>query len=105
MIRYGFALSLLLSASTPLGQTHPASQAARTWRQQHERAIVDEFVALLSIPNVSSDRPNIQRNADAIAAMMTKRGIASRMVSVPDANPVVFGEIRTPGATRTIAFY
>jgi acetylornithine deacetylase/succinyl-diaminopimelate desuccinylase-like protein len=26
-------------------------------------------------------------------------------VSVPGANPVVFGEIRTPGATRTIVFY
>lgn len=44
-------------------QTNPAAQAARAWRQQHERAIVDEFVALLSIPNIARDRDNIQRNA------------------------------------------
>ena len=29
----------------------------------------------------------------------------ARLVSVAGANPVVFGEIRTPGATRTIGFY
>jgi acetylornithine deacetylase/succinyl-diaminopimelate desuccinylase-like protein len=83
----------------------PAALAARQWRQQHERAIVDEFVALLAIPDVSSDRANIQRNAETIAAMMEKRGIASKLVTVPGANPVVFGEIKTPGATRTIVFY
>ena len=31
--------------------------------------------------------------------------MASRLVSVPGGNPVVFGELRTPGATRTIVFY
>jgi acetylornithine deacetylase/succinyl-diaminopimelate desuccinylase-like protein len=85
--------------------SNPAALAGRAWREQHERAIVDEFVTLLAIPNIAADRANIQRNAETIAAMMQKRGIASRLVTVPGANPVVFGEIRTPGATRTIAFY
>ncbi len=66
---------------------------------------MDEFVALLAIPNIAADRPNIQRNAETIAAMMQKRGIAPRLMAVPGGNPVVFGEIRTPGATRTIVFY
>ena len=96
-------ISLLPGAA--LAQTNPASQAARVWRQQHERAIVDEFVSLLSIPNIASDRANIQRNAEAIAAMMRKRSMAPKLVSVPGGNPIVFGELRTPGATRTIAFY
>jgi len=84
---------------------NPASQAARQWRQQHERAIMDEFVALLAIPNIAADRANIQRNAETIARMMEKRGIAAKLVSVPGGNPVVFGEIKTPGATRTVVFY
>ena len=66
---------------------------------------MDEFVALLAIPNIASDRANIQRNAETIAAMLQKRGIPSKLVTVPGANPVVFGEIKTPGATRTIVFY
>lgn len=99
------ALLLGLAPAVSTAQTNPASQAARTWRQQHERAIIDEFTTLLSIPNIASDRANIQRNASAIVAMMEKRGITGRALSVPGGNPVVFGEIRTPGATRTIGFY
>lgn len=94
-----------LMAFPATAQNNPAALAARQWRQSHERAIVDEFVALLSIPNIASDRANIQRNAELIKKMMTQRGIASRLVAVPDSNPVVFGEITTPGAVRTIVFY
>ena len=105
MTRHLLTFFLVLLPAAVFAQTNAASQAARTWRQGHERAIVDEFVSLLSIPNIASDRANIQRNAEAIAAMMQKRGIAPKLVSVPGGNPIVFGEIRTPGATRTIAFY
>jgi acetylornithine deacetylase/succinyl-diaminopimelate desuccinylase-like protein len=97
-----FASAIVLPAQTP---GNPASQAARAWRQQHERAILDEFVGLLSIPNVSRDAPNIRRNADAIVALLSKRGVTAKTVSVPGGNPVVFGELRTPGATRTLGFY
>src|SRR3984885_7000456 len=96
---------LLLICLAAAAQTNPASIAARRWREQHERAIVDEFVTLLAIPNIAADRANIQRNAETIAKMMEKRGVAARLVSVPGGNPVVFGEIKTPGATRTIVFY
>ena len=105
MPRKSFVLLMILVPAAAAAQSNPASQAARSWRQQHERAIIDEFVQLLSIPNIASDRDNIQRNASAIADMMKKRGIAARLVSVPGGNPVVFGEMRTPGARRTIGFY
>ncbi len=107
MKRYVFLLCLLAAGGTAqtFTPTNPASQAARRWRQQHERAIVDEFVSLLTIPNIAADRANIQRNAEAIAGMMEKRGITAKLVSVPGGNPIVFGEIKTPGATRTIVFY
>jgi acetylornithine deacetylase/succinyl-diaminopimelate desuccinylase-like protein len=105
MTRYVLALALIIVPWLADAQTNPAAQTARAWRQQHERAIVDEFVTLLSIPNIASDRPNIQRNAAAIVGMMERRGVTARQVSVPGGNPVVFGEIRTPGATRTIGFY
>ena len=60
-----------------MAQTNP-SAAARVWRQQHERVIVDEFVTLLSIPNIARDKDNIQRNAQAISAMMARRGLSPR---------------------------
>jgi acetylornithine deacetylase/succinyl-diaminopimelate desuccinylase-like protein len=103
MKRIGVFLGLL--ALTATAQTNPAAEAARKWRQQHEREIVDEFVSLLSIPNIASDRANIQRNAEMIQRMLQKRGIESRLAAVPGSNPVVFGAIRTPGAARTIGLY
>ncbi len=104
-MRIRSALLLALAACAASAQTNPAALAARNWRQAHERAIVDEFISLLAIPNIARDRDNIQRNAEAIAAMMRKRGIASRVVAMEGANPVVFGEIATTGATRTVLFY
>ena len=98
------ALTMNLAA-TLAAQSSPAAQAARQWRQQHERAIVEEFMALLAIPNVSRDTVNIQRNAEAIRDALITRGVDARLVSLPGVNPLVFGEIRTPGATRTIGFY
>ena len=107
MKRYVFLLCLLAAGVTAQSfiPTNPASQVARQWRQQHERAIVDEFISLLTFPNIAADRANIQRNAEAIAGMMEKRGIAAKLVSVRGGNPIVFGEIKTAGATRTIVFY
>jgi acetylornithine deacetylase/succinyl-diaminopimelate desuccinylase-like protein len=98
-------LFLLAVVSLAPGQTNPAAAAAKRWRQAHEKAIVGEFVDLLSIPNIASDRSNIVRNAETIAAMMRKRGVAAQLVELPGTNPVVFGELSAPGATRTILLY
>jgi acetylornithine deacetylase/succinyl-diaminopimelate desuccinylase-like protein len=92
-------------AAALAAQTNPASEAAHRYRQAHESEILGEFSRLLSIPNISSDKPNIRRNADALAAALTKRGVAAQLVEIPNANPLVYGEIKTPGATRTIVLY
>jgi acetylornithine deacetylase/succinyl-diaminopimelate desuccinylase-like protein len=97
--------ALLLLPTLAAAQTNAASQAARKWRQEHERAIVSELVTLLAVPNVSSDKPNIQRNAELIAKMLQARGLTPKLVSASGGNPVVVADIRTTGATRTIGLY
>jgi acetylornithine deacetylase/succinyl-diaminopimelate desuccinylase-like protein len=83
------------------------NNVVREYRRANEHAIFEEFVRLLSIPNVASDRENIRRNAARIVEMMTARGLAPRLLEAGDSNvpPAVFGEWKTPGATRTIVFY
>ena len=98
-------LFLLTLACPALAQSSPAAQAARQYRQQHEHEIMAEYVQLLALPNVASDTPNIRRNADLIRQMLERRGVATRLLEVPETPPVVFGEIKTPGATRTLIFY
>lgn len=94
------ALSIVTSA-----QSSDAAKAARKYRQAHEHEIFAEYVELLKIPNVASDKANIGRNAELITRMLTRRGVKTQLLEVPDAPPVVYGELLAPGATRTLIFY
>ena len=66
-----------------------------------------EYKALLSIPNVLGDSFNMVRNADLLKDMMTKRGIKCQLLfsGKPKSAPAVYGEVITPGAKTTLAFY
>ncbi|MFC1563163.1 M20/M25/M40 family metallo-hydrolase [candidate division KSB1 bacterium] len=76
----------------------------RSYRMANEHKILKEFFDMLSIPNVSSDRQNIRRNAEHIKEMMEQRGIEVRQMETPG-NPVVYGELEVPGVKQTLMFY
>jgi acetylornithine deacetylase/succinyl-diaminopimelate desuccinylase-like protein len=78
--------------------------SVRAYRQAHEAEIINEFVDLLSIPNVASDAANIRLNAAKLIEMMSRRGIQTRLLE-GGGPPAIFGELRAPEATRTVAFY
>ncbi len=105
MKHFVFPAALLLVSSMALAQSDPTALAARRWRQQHERVIVDELVALAALPNITGDQERLLRNAEFIVGMLERRGITASRVSVPGGTPVVVGELRASGATRTIVFY
>jgi len=75
-----------------------------TFVESRQPAIVRELVDLLAIPNVAADRQNIERNAVHLRAMLDKRGFTSERLETAG-NPLVYGELRAPGATRTVLFY
>jgi acetylornithine deacetylase/succinyl-diaminopimelate desuccinylase-like protein len=91
------------SAATP----PQLSASVRQYRRANEHRILREFGALLSLPNVASDRENIRRNAAHIVEMMRARGLNPRLLEAAGDNvpPAVFGEWRVPGAVQTIIFY
>lgn len=69
---------------------------------------MSEFRSFLSIPNIASDRQNILKNADWIAAYMQSKGISNVQLLHPltkDQPPAVFGEVKVPGASETIVLY
>lgn len=70
----------------------------------HQRAIVGELVELLAIPNVAADRDNIRKNAGHLQSMLARRGFDARLLDTAG-NPLVYGELRVPGAQRTLLFY
>src|SRR5260370_12088233 len=98
------SLGLAWSA-VALAQRNPAALAARNWRETHERAILTEFMDLLAMLNLARDEAAVRKNANAIVSMLEKRGVKARWLEQAGVPPVVFGEINTPGATRTLMFY
>ena len=94
------ALLSLLLAPAPAGDWRAKVEAHV---RAHQSAILREFVELLAIPNLASDGPNIRRNAEHIARMLERRGVAARLLDGEGGPPAVYGELRTPGARRTVA--
>jgi len=100
------ACSLLLILT---GSAFAQSTAAtiRDYRRANEHRILSEFLDLLAIPNVASNREGIARNAELISRMMEKRGLSPRLLYGSDKSipPLIYGEWKTPGVSRTIVFY
>ncbi len=105
------ACCLTLHATPTLSaDTHAAEtlKAVRAYRSAHERAILDEFIQLLAIPNVASDQANITRNAEAIATMIKRRGLTPQLLEsteTPGTPPLVYAEWKVPHAKRTLILY
>jgi acetylornithine deacetylase/succinyl-diaminopimelate desuccinylase-like protein len=99
-------IAICLAFVAPIAaQQSSAPRAARQWREAHEQSILGELASFLSIPNVADDLGSLRRNAEATRAMLEHRGVKIQMLQAAGSPPLVFGEIRTPGATRTLVFY
>ncbi|HEX6976494.1 MAG TPA: M20/M25/M40 family metallo-hydrolase [Vicinamibacterales bacterium] len=92
------ALSVGLSAQTDL------RTSTKAWVDANRLRILAELTELLSVPNVAADRANIRRNAAHLRAMLERRGFAAELLDTPG-NPLVYGDLRVPGATRTLLLY
>jgi acetylornithine deacetylase/succinyl-diaminopimelate desuccinylase-like protein len=101
--RLAFLVVLIFSSLSFAEDT--TTKAVRGWRQSNERAILSEYVELLKLPNLATDPAALRKNATTIQQMFEKRGVKSRLLELPGIAPAVYGEIMTPGATRTIMLY
>lgn len=99
-------------AACTLGLLSFAAQAGsprdtvRAWRLAHEKAIVADFVTLLSMPNVATNIADVDRNAAYIEDQLKARGFNTRLLTAEPGTPAsVFAEMKTNGAKRTVIFY
>jgi acetylornithine deacetylase/succinyl-diaminopimelate desuccinylase-like protein len=79
----------------------------RSYVSSNQHKILQELTDFLSVPNVASDTLNIRRNAEALLRMLTQRNIDARLLETQPVGgpPAVYGELKTPGARRTLVFY
>jgi acetylornithine deacetylase/succinyl-diaminopimelate desuccinylase-like protein len=87
------------------GSVDPLVARVRSYRTAHAREILERFAAFLALPNVASDAAGIERNAAFLESELARRGISTRRLTVAGAPPAIYGELRAPGATRTVLFY
>src|SRR5258708_1569087 len=97
------------AAAAAAGAARPAPdrlrEQVRAYRLGHDKQIVQELAAFSSLRNVARDRADIAANAEALVAMLARRGIVARRLEAAGSPPAVYGELRTPGARRTVVVY
>ena len=103
-------LALLAAAALSAAPPVELKQAVRSYREAHDRQIVQELADLVSLRNVAANRADIERNAGAMLALLHRHGIEGRLLTAAardgqTAPPAVFAEVKAPGAKRTIVFY
>lgn len=103
---FSCVLAACLSLMTSSAQSAGARDSVRSWRAAHEKAIVADFVSLLSMPNVASNVEDVEKNAACIEGLLKARGFSTRLLTAePSTPPSVFAEMQIKGAKRTVLFY
>ena len=98
------AVPFWLGAMAPLhAQSGP--DAARANREANEAAILRDFAELLTYPNRARDTADIQRTAAYIRNELTAVGVVSELLQIDGVPPIVYGELKVPGAGRTLGVY
>jgi acetylornithine deacetylase/succinyl-diaminopimelate desuccinylase-like protein len=86
-----------------------APQVAHDYTAPRKAELTTKYEEFLSIPNVALDPAGLLRNAEFLVEQLKARGAEAQLLRDPklpmSVAPVVYGEIRTPGATRTIVLY
>ncbi len=103
-----FLIAALLGSAAAQGPSaddmRAVIEAVDEYRIAREAAILDDFIGLLSLPNVAADLEDMERNAEHIIDLLESRGFDARSLSAGGA-PYVYAELMSPGAAETVLIY
>ena len=101
-------VTLFAPALTLIAQQSPP-KTAQKYTSAHRAELIRQYEEFLSLPNVAADPASLRRNADFLVSQLQVRGAQAKLLTAPglaaSVPPLVFGEVKTPGATRTFVFY
>jgi acetylornithine deacetylase/succinyl-diaminopimelate desuccinylase-like protein len=108
-IRRSTLAAMLLALPLTIAAQQTAPQAAHAYVAAHQPELLRQFQDFVSIPDVAADPAGLRRNAEFLLDQLRQRGLTAQLLTVPglpaSVPPIVYGELRTPGATRTLVFY
>jgi acetylornithine deacetylase/succinyl-diaminopimelate desuccinylase-like protein len=103
--RLGCWIAALLLASA-CAHAAEVREEVRAYRVAHEREIVTNFMTLLAMPNVATNVPDVDANANYIENLLEARGFRTQLLRADPGTPAaVFADLTVPGAKRTVLFY
>ena len=102
-VAIALSVPLLVPPSPLAAQT--GADLAQAYRRSHEAEIVRDFAELLTYPNRARDTEDITRAALYIRDRLRQAGAESELLTLDGVAPLVYGELNTPGATRTLGIY
>lgn len=94
------AILLAVGAVAPAAAQSPSVTA---WRSAHERAILDELLQLVALPNVAG-KDDMARNADHLQRLFERRGFTVERSTGPG-SPVILASLDVPSPRGTIVLY
>jgi acetylornithine deacetylase/succinyl-diaminopimelate desuccinylase-like protein len=97
--------ALLAAVLAPVAAGAAPQDATRAYVNAHKKDIVQEYLKLVSVPDLHGDVPNLKRNAVLLLAMMKERGLEAEQWETAGGVPVMFAQKLVPGAKHTILFY
>lgn len=106
-IRILVRCAVVMGLTVGTGYAQTLQEKVRQYRISHEQELMAEYREFVALPNVAADQVNVRRNAEFLVEMMRRRGISAELLEgkTSATNPAVYGEVKVPGAARTIIFY
>jgi len=91
VVIFGFLPLLAIAQKTNPPIPPEVAQEVREHRLDNEDLIIRELADFLSIPNIVTDTPNIQKNPAQVSKMLQARGIETYLLPSKGRSPVAFG--------------
>jgi acetylornithine deacetylase/succinyl-diaminopimelate desuccinylase-like protein len=108
MSRLAIFIGLTIACATAAAQSQTdiktVVDSINEYRSNHEKAIIEDFVDLVSMPNIADNVADMDRNADYIADLLEARGFTTQRLAAGGA-PYIYAELKSPGAAETVLIY
>ncbi|WP_158543482.1 M20/M25/M40 family metallo-hydrolase [Dyella solisilvae] len=78
----------------------------RQWRMEYEPVVVRQLSDFTAIPSIAADASGLGTMANRLKTELSQRGFKAQLLQGGQGVPaIVYGELNTPGARRTVVFY
>jgi acetylornithine deacetylase/succinyl-diaminopimelate desuccinylase-like protein len=104
--RFNTALGVICISATASIFAADLRNQVEHYRIAHEGQIVGQLDELIRLKSIAAEPTGLAATADRLQTLLRERGFEARQLSTaPGAAPLVFGELKSPGAKRTVVFY